>query len=127
MHHNQEQVYFAGKQKWEPCTLTWYDIEQNPDISAGIYKWLETVVQLQAVNVGHPSTYKRTAQLQVEDGFGNADEEWILYGTWPQSVNWGELDYTNIELLEVEAVMRFDRGIRQCLNNAGQSATSPTC
>lgn len=127
MHHNQEHAYFAGKQKWEPVTLVWYDIEQDPDISKGVYQWIETVVDLTAVNVAHPSMYKRTAELQVEDGFGNPTDVWIMYGTWPKSCNFQELDYTSTDLLTCEATMRYDRAIRTCTNSSSRRATSPTC
>lgn len=127
MHHNQEHVYFAGKQKWEPVTLVWYDVEQTPDMSAGVYRWLGTVVDLVTVDVAHPATYKKQAQLQMEDGFGNADEQWIMYGCWPKSVNWQELDYGSTDLQSIEATMRYDRAIRQCTNASGQNATSAPC
>ena len=119
MHHNQEQVYFAGKQSWEPIELTWYDIEQNPDTSLGVYKWLGTVVNLPSANVGHPSTYKRQAVLALLNGVGTPSEVWTLFGTWPQDVDWKGLDYTSSELLTIVAKMRFDRALRGCTNFAG--------
>lgn len=127
LHHNQEHAYFAGKQKWDPVTLVWYDIEQDPDISAAVYRWLGTVVDLNTVNVAHPSTYKKQAQLQSEDGFGRTDETWIMYGCWPKSVNWQELDYGSTDLQSVEASMRYDRAIRQCINVSGATATQSNC
>jgi len=81
MDHNQEAVYFAGKQSWEPIELTWYDIEQNPDVSLGIYQWLGSVVDLSNVLVSHPSPYKKTAALAVLNGMRVSNDEWTMYGT----------------------------------------------
>jgi len=127
MHHNQEVARFAGKQSWEPVTLKWYDGEQNPDISKGIYHWLETVVNMESIQVAHPSNYKRSASLVVSDGTGQANERWSMYGTWPAAINWQELDYSATELLTCEATLRYDRAVRQCVQSPGPRTISPSC
>jgi hypothetical protein len=117
VHHNQEVMYLAGKQSYEPVKLEWYDSEQNPDVSAEVYEWLETVVQFNTANVNHPRNYKREAELNMIDGQAQTTEAFRFYGTWPMSVDWKELDMTNIEVLTLSAEMRFDRAIRQCSVN----------
>ncbi len=121
MDHNQEEVYFAGKQAWEPIELTWYDIEQNPDVSLGIYKWLGSVVDLQAVHVAHPRSYKQVAVLAMLNGFGLQNEEWTMYGTWPMEVDWKGLDYSSSEIQTCAVKMRFDRATRSCRGLIGVS------
>ena len=113
MHHNQEVAYFAGKQSWEPITLTWYDVEQDPDISSTIYQWLNTVVTITSANVAPPSQYKKQASLQMVDGQGASNETWSIYNCWPKEVNWQDLDYTVTDIATIEAQMRFDRAMRQ--------------
>ena len=127
MHHNQEQAYFAGKQSWEPITLKWYDVEQDPDVSAGIYSWLESVTNIPSANVNPPAFYKRTATLSMVDGFEQPTETWSISNTWPQAVNWGELDYTATDLAVIEATMRFDRATRTCLAAPAPVNLGPTC
>lgn len=112
IHHDQEQAYFAGKQSWEAITLTWYDIEQDPDISSTCYSWLNTVVTIDSAVVDIPSNYKVDSQLQMTNGAGQATETWVMHGTWPKEVNWGELAYDDTEIATVEAVIRFDRAKR---------------
>lgn len=127
MHHNQEVAYFAGKQSWDPVTLVWYDVQQQPDVSAGIYNWIETVVAMDKIQVSHPAKYKKTAELDMLDGAGNVTETWVMYGTWPQACNWQELDYTSTDLQTIEATMRFDRAIRKCTPALTEFQSSPTC
>lgn len=127
MHHDQEQVYFAGKQSWEPIELTWYDIEQNPDISREVYTWLGGVVDLPNVRVAHPSSYKATAQLQMTNGIGNPSELWTLYGTWPMDVDWKGLDYTQSEIQTCSVKMRFDRALRDCNVQAPTGGITSMC
>lgn len=114
MHHNQEIVYFAGKQEWEPITLTWYDVEQNPNISGRMYDWLQSIVTLSGSNlpVKAPRQYKRTATLKMLAGNGAASEHWDMVGTWPESLNWQDLDYSASEIMTCEASMRYDRAVK---------------
>jgi len=135
MHHNQEVVRFAGKQDWDPITLVWYDGEQKPDISADIYYWLETVVNMTTIQVAHPEKYKKFAQLAMVGGMAlvggmgatAVSERWELYGTWPAEINWQELDYTSTDLMTIEATMRYDRAIRSCQNSATNEPVTPAC
>ena len=127
MHHNQEVVRFAGKQDWEPVTLVWYDAQQSPDVSRGIYQWIETVVNMQSIKVAHPSLYKRTAALLMLDGAGQTSEKWTMIGTWPSAVNWQELDYTSTDLMTIEATMRYDRAIRECITPPAPTPIAPNC
>ena len=125
MHHNQEVAYFAGKQSWDPVTLNWYDVEQNPNISAGLYHWIETVVNMQTIHVAHPAAYKREAILSMIDGSGQPNESWSMMGTWPASVNFQELDYTSTDLMTCECSMRYDRAVRSRLNGACVTPVPP--
>jgi hypothetical protein len=127
MHHNQEVTRFAGKQDWEPITLTWYDAEQSPDISRSLYAWIETVVNVRSMQVSHPANYKKTGSLAMLSGMGTVTERWALYGVWPTSCNWGELDYTATDLATLEATIRFDRAVRDCTAIPGPEATIPSC
>ena len=127
MHHNQEVVRFAGKQDWEPVSLTWYDAEQDPDISRAVYIWIETVVNMGTLNVNSPAYYKRGATLMLLNGTGGASETWNMYGCWPTAVNWQELDYSATELLTIEATIRYDRAIRTCATAVPSTVNNPSC
>lgn len=117
MHHNQEQVYFAGKHTWEALSLSWYDVEQEPDVSKAMWDWMEKCLILtgnDAANVNPPSDYKATeSNLQMRDGLGNPSETWDIYNGWPQQINWGPLDYSSSDLQLIEVKFRFDRAVRQ--------------
>lgn len=132
MHHNQEVARFAGKHDWDPVTLTWYDVEQNPDVSRGLYHWLETLVNMQTMGVAHPSFYKRSAGLAMTDGLGRTTEQWTMMGTWPAAINWQELDYTATDLMTMEATLRYDRAVRarsdgSCVQAPAPSPVIPNC
>jgi len=118
MHHNQEEVYFAGKHKWDPCKLSWYDVEQNPDVSGEMWTWLNGVIEIGKdfgtnLNVNTPQEYKKNAVLKMIDGQGTKTETWHMCGCWPKEVNWQELDYSNTEIMLIDVTMRFDRAYRE--------------
>jgi len=116
MHHIQEQVYFAGKHTFEPLDLSWYDVEQDPDVSKAMFEWLEKCLTLtggNAMNIEPPDRYKAgESKLQMIDGKGSATETWAIYNGWPQSINWGALDYTSSDLQLIEVKYRYDRAAR---------------
>lgn len=109
--HNQETVYFAGKQKWAETKLSWYDVENNPNTSAEVWKWLQKTVQIDGGNlpVSTPSEYKIDGELAMIDGRGDETEVWKMCGCWPKDINWQTLDYGSSEIMMVEVSMRYDR------------------
>lgn len=126
MHHDQEQSYYAGKQSWEPCNITFYDAEQAPDVSAEVFKWVQLVIPSGLnstggrVTVNVPATYKQPSELTMINGTGGVTEKWSLKGSWPASTNWGELDYTSSEIQLIEISVRFDRAVKD-----NSSASTP--
>lgn len=125
MHHVQETAYFAGKHKWQPIKLRWYDAEQSPDISRGIYHWIETVLTMNNMNMAHPSMYKKQASLRMIDGTGQPNEVWSMMGCWPKDFDGGELDYSSSKICMIECSMRYDRAVRQFLDGSCPTPMAP--
>lgn len=116
MHHDQEKAYFAGKTEWEAITLEFYDAEQDPDVSQWVWDWAcgpQGVVNITAVTVAVPSSYKKKSQLEMRDGAGATTETWTLWNSWPTETNWNELDYTISDIAMVTVVIRYDRAKRE--------------
>jgi hypothetical protein len=113
-HHNQEHVWHMGKTKWNDLTMTFYDVEQQPDVSAGIFTWLQDAnYNINAANPDHPSNYKKDATLRMLSHSGATTENWKLCHAWPYDVDWGGLDYSAEELCEIVVIMKYDRAQKQ--------------
>jgi hypothetical protein len=121
MDHNQEKAYFAGRQEWDPIKMSFYDVEQSPDVSDEIWNWLNSVNAIDEVCVKKPGSvgygsngpgYKGVGYLSMVNGCGTATERWSLFGAWPKEVNWQDLDYSNTEIQLIEVTLRFDRAIK---------------
>jgi hypothetical protein len=112
MHHDQEQVYFAGKHHWEPITLVFYDIEGGPDSSNEIWNWVLDSVNIPNATVSTPNSYKKNSTLEMTNGVGGVSESWQIFHVWPIDVNWNDLDYTNTEIQTVDVQMKYDRAVK---------------
>jgi len=60
---------------------------------------------------------KRTARIILLDGHGRNIEQWELQACWPIDIDWGELDMSNSDVLDVKFTLRYDRAI--LINNSG--------
>jgi len=109
MHHDEEQVYFAGKYHWEPLSLVFYDVQDPVNSSQAIWDWFNAVVDVPNATVALPSDYKKQCKLDMTDGAGGSIELWEIDNCWPIDVNWNDLDYTNTEIQTVDVSMKFDR------------------
>ena len=112
VHHDQEEAWFAGKQHWEPITMSFYDQEQTVDTSKAIWDWLNKVSDIKNATVALPNKYKdNDGKLEMRSGKGVATETWELKGPWPKEVNWNELDYEASDIMRIDVTMRYDRAI----------------
>lgn len=122
MHHDQETVYFAGKTKFEPINLEYYDIENTPDMSQKIYEWLVgkdgSVMSLlntgSGFNANKSQNYKKTTiELAMTDANGEPTETWEYHNAWPESFEFGNLDYSEEKIMTIKITLRYDRAVRK--------------
>lgn len=113
LHHNQEEAWFAGKTKWESITMNFYDAEQDPDSSAAVWDWVNTVSTISAATVDVPSAYKQDAEMDMVTGQASPNETWSIKSSWPQATNWMDLDYSSSDIQRIEVTLRYDRAERQ--------------
>jgi len=110
-YHNQEKIWHEGKTNWNDLTCSFYDVEQQPDVSKTIYDWLQsTTYDIPGANALHPRTYKKNIELSMLDHTGERHtESWRYCNAWPYDVDWGNLDYSSEELCEVAVIFKYDR------------------
>lgn len=108
--HITETVYFPGKPEWKPISITLYDTKErfNP-----VTQWIKKIYEVDETTVNwSPSVgtnFKRECSIDLYDGVGNIIEEWKLENVWPISIDFGDLDYSNSDILTVELQLRYDR------------------
>ncbi len=106
------KTWIPGKGTWETITVTYYDVGGSglTQDNRELFNWLSSVYGFQDVRTlqnSKTSQYTGTGTLILWDGCGQAMEQWVLRGMWPQSINFGELDYASSEECTIELTMRY--------------------
>lgn len=121
--------WIPGKGKWNPLTVTYYDVAD--DKLKPLYDWIASIYDFnKAAGEGNssgsgnlPQTEKAgwagTGTLEMLDGCGNVIEKWTFYEAWPQSINFGDLDYSSPDECNIEVTFRFNKAKLEKGNNCG--------
>lgn len=112
MHHQQEEIYYAGKQKWDAVGIEWYDSEQSPNVSLEVWNWCQSIVNMNTIAVSSPADHKKLATLEMLNGVGSPTERWTMYGCWPKKVAFNDVNYETNQIISVNAEMSYDRANR---------------
>jgi len=129
INHLHEKIWLAGKATWDALSMTILDVKAGDSV----HNWIKKVFDFSnedgtvgnmlmgdpdgsttAANI--PNSYKSDAVLKMFDGQGNTLEIWTLHGCWPQTINWGDLDYSSSDTQDVELTVRYDRALLQRLD-----------
>jgi hypothetical protein len=111
LHYGNEVQYVAGKARFEAGQLVVRDMV-DVDVNGKISEWRKLVYSAQSGAIQYASNYKRNGTLLLLDPTGAERASWNVVGLWPQSVNYGQLDYESNDIVRIEVVMLFDRAWR---------------
>lgn len=109
--HVTETIYFPSKPEWKPVNLTLYDIKKNKN---PVIEWIKKVYEVNnTTSIWKPSCGKGikigNCRLELFDGAGNTIEQWKLENVWPNSIEFGDLDYSSSEVSTIDLTLRYDR------------------
>jgi hypothetical protein len=105
-----ERTYIPGKPTWEPINVTFYDVAGSAN--QGLFAWLLSVYDFSNTNkqMGTaPRDYTATATLNAYSGSGQTLETWTLENVWPESINFGDVDYSSSEEMTIELSLRYTK------------------
>ena len=119
-------TWVPGKGRWQPLSVTYHDV---PDAEmVGLYSWITTVYNFQnpvELKQSEKAGWAGTAFLNMYDGCGVPMEGWILGSVWPQSVNFGDLDYADSEAATIELTLRYSEV--EYASNCRMGQPAPCC
>lgn len=107
-----EKLWIPGKVSYETMTVTFIDVAPKEPASANLYRWLGTVYQFwnPARQMGtNISQYAASAVLTLYDPCGKPIENWSFQDMWPQAINFGDLDMSSSDTVDIELTMRYSR------------------
>lgn len=105
------RTWVPGKGSWESITVSYLDVATVD--AAPLYSWLASVYNFtDPVNLqqgSKRSDYAATAVLKTWDGCGQLIDIWTMKDVWPTSVNFGDVDYGNSDISEIELTLRYSQ------------------
>ena len=101
------QRYVKGKSTWNALTLTLYDAI-DPSGAQAVNDWILLHHESATGRDGYSSYYKKTLTLQQLSPLGEVIEEWKIYGAFITDSNWGSLDWSSEETVNIELSIRYD-------------------
>tara|TARA_Y100000114_G_C11741256_1_gene319066 strand:+ start:16 stop:582 length:567 start_codon:yes stop_codon:yes gene_type:complete len=107
--------YWPGRVEWQEITMTLVD-----PVTEGAVKGLNTIIQnagykipgqptqLTSMSKAKSNTSIGTIVITQIDSDGKELEAWTLHAPFIKSIKYGELDYENDELTQIEIGLRYD-------------------
>ena len=102
-------TWITGKAKWEPINITYYDVAGAN--SVGLLSWLASVYDFTSpvlLPMSERAGYAGTGTLTMYDGCGSALEVWQLNNMFPESIDFGDVDYESGDICTIELSCRYD-------------------
>ncbi len=121
-------TWIPGKGKWQPLSITYIDVTDGS--MQGLYNWIATVHNFtDPVNLSNSEKagWNGVASLTMFDGCGTPLENWLLGSCFPQSINFGELDYASSDEATIELTLRYSEVRYQGLCGPSPSACCRGC
>jgi len=112
------KFYFTGRVEWQPVTLTLVDpVGENVNVAAQMSALAEAAgytipknssSPLKSMTKGKAAASLGAVVIQQLDGEGNPLETWTLHNPFIKSFKFGDLDYSNDDITEMEMELRYD-------------------
>lgn len=117
--HLNEVIYFPSKPDWKPVQIVLFDIIKgcgDDNVINPVFMWLTRQYDPRLAScaawypaLDNPGLKAADVRLSLYDGCDNVIETWVYEHAYPQSVEFGELDMGNSDVVYCEATLRYDR------------------
>lgn len=106
LHHGNGSFFVKGKTKWNPLSIRCYQFE-----NITIAEFWQYVLDHQFVDQARDFKarfYKHDMRITVLSPNELPSATWVLYGAFFETVNFGDMDRSANEIIEVDLTIRFD-------------------
>tara|TARA_B100000287_G_scaffold194925_1_gene184171 strand:- start:217 stop:705 length:489 start_codon:yes stop_codon:yes gene_type:complete len=107
LHHLNVKRYVKGKASWEGIEFTLYD-PVVPSGAQAIMEWVRLHHESVTGRDGYSDFYKKDIDIQVLGPVGDVVETWKLKGAFITSANFGDLDFSSSDPVEITVGIRMD-------------------
>lgn len=105
--HINVQRYVKGKTVWNTIGITLYDAIV-PSGAQAVMEWVRLHHESATGRDGYSSYYKKDIRLHQLSPLGEVVEEWILKGAFITESNFGSLDWSSEDVVNIEVTLRYD-------------------
>jgi hypothetical protein len=105
--HINVQRYVKGKSVWNTIAVSLYDAIV-PSGAQAVMDWVRLHHESATGRDGYSSYYKKLIKLRQLSPLGEVIEEWQLNGTYIVDANFGTLDWSSEEVVNIELTLRYD-------------------
>lgn len=105
--HINVQRYVKGKSVWNSISVTLYDAIV-PSGAQAVMDWVRLHHESATGRDGYSSYYKKEIKLRQLSPLGEIIEEWILNGAFIVDSNFGSLDWSSEDVVNIEMTLRYD-------------------
>ena len=110
LEHMNVTRYVKGKSRWQPLDITLYD-PVVPSASQQVIEWIRLHHESVTGRDGYSDFYKKNITFNLVGPVGDIVEEWELVGAYIASANFGELDFSASEPVDITLTLRFDYAV----------------
>ena len=110
LNHMNVKRYVKGKASWQAVEITLYD-PIVPSSAQAVMEWIRLGHESVTGRDGYSDFYKKDIQFQVLGPVGDIVEQWTLKGTFIQSANFNDLDFSSSDPVEISLTLRYDYAI----------------
>ena len=110
--HINVKRYVKGKAAWQPIEITLYD-PVVPSAAQAVLECIRLGHESVTGRDGYSDFYKKDVTFNLLGPVGDVVEEWVLKGTYIQSANFGDMDYSVSEPAEISLTLQYDYAILQ--------------
>tara|TARA_R100000008_G_scaffold85231_1_gene74653 strand:- start:611 stop:1099 length:489 start_codon:yes stop_codon:yes gene_type:complete len=112
LNHMNVTRYVKGKGKWQQLQITLYD-PIVPSASQAVMEWVRLSHESVTGRDGYSDFYKKDVTFNVLGPVGDKIEEWTLKGAYITDAQFGDLDFSSSEPVEITVTLRYDYAILQ--------------
>ena len=110
--HINVRRYVKGRSEWQDLAITLYD-PVVPSAAQAVMEWVRLHHESVTGRDGYSDFYKKNVTFQLLGPVGDVVEKWDLKGTYIQSANFGDLDWSVSEPVDITCTLRYDYAVLQ--------------
>lgn len=103
-------TYVVGRFVWETIDVVLRD-PIGPSATQAVMEWVRLSSESVTGRQGYAAGYKKDVYINMLDPTGVVVQSWLLQGTFPTTVNFGDLSMDDDAVADITMTLRFDRAI----------------